>query len=370
MSWSAPRALVDLSALRHNLEAVRRYAPASRIWAVVKANAYGHGLEATAGALSGSDGFAVARVEEGIRLRAAGVGHPVLVLEGMVFADELEAASRFDLILALHHWGQLELLERSGQGQVPGCWIKIDTGMHRLGFPVGEVPAVLQRLARDPLRYRLAGLLTHLANADLPLDPVSTRQCEVFQQIAAGVDVPLSIGNSAGLIALPQARSQWVRPGIMLYGASPFAEGCGVDLGLRPVMTFQGRLIAIQRLRRGDAVGYGGTYICPEDMSVGVVGVGYGDGYPRHAPTGTPVLIGGQRVPVVGRVSMDMVHLDLRARPAARVGDTVTLWGPGLPVEQIAKQAGTIAYELLCRISQRVHLEHAAAVEGAPGAAP
>lgn len=372
MIWSAPRALVDQGALRHNLGVVRRLAPGSRVWAVVKANAYGHGLVATAMALGAADGFAVARVEEGAQLREAGVRHPILVLEGLVCAEELDAACGHGLALALHHWGQIDLVEgspRGGPRRVPDCWIKVDTGMHRLGFPPASLAAVVARLAGRPERVRLGGLLTHLANADVPDDPLSALQCAALQQAAAPFGLPLSIGNSAGLIAVPAARSDWVRPGIMLYGVSPFATGCGADLGLVPVMTLQARLIAIQHRRRGDPVGYGGTYVCPEDMPVGVVGVGYGDGYPRHAPAGTPVLVRGQRVSLIGRVSMDMITIDLRTLPAAAVGDPVTLWGADLPVEEIASRAGTIGYELLCRIAQRVHLEPTAAAAAQSGGA-
>ncbi|AGA90299.1 alanine racemase [Thioflavicoccus mobilis 8321] len=358
MTWSAPCARIDHAALRHNLAAVRRFAPASRVWAVVKANGYGHGLEAVAATLAEADGLAVARVEEGVRLRRAGIRRPILVLEGMVFADELAAATRDDLALAIHNWDQARLLARGGELGVPPWWLKVDTGMHRLGFPPAEVDEVLGYLANTAAGSRLVGLLTHLAKADEPEDPASERQCAALGEAAAGRGLPLSIGNSAGLIALPAARSDWVRPGIMLYGASPFATGTGADLGLRPVMTLQTRLIAIQSLPRGAAVGYGGTYVCPEDMRVGIVGIGYGDGYPRHAPTGTPVLLNGERVPLIGRVSMDMIHVDLRGRPQAAVGDLATLWGVGLPVEEIATRAGTIAYELLCRVAQRVQLEH------------
>lgn len=367
MTWSAPRALIDQAALRHNFGVVRRLAPASRVWAVVKANAYGHGLEQTAATLADADGFAVARVEEGVRLRQAGVTRPILVLEGVLCAEELAVSAHFDLGLALHHWGQVELVGKALRSAPVACWVKVDTGMHRLGFAPPSAPAVLESLG-DSGGVRLAGLLTHLANADVPDDPSSAHQCRALLDLAAGRGLPLSIANSAGLIGLPAARTEWVRPGIMLYGASPFVAGCGADLGLAPVMTLQGRLLAIQQLEAGAAVGYGGTYVCPEAMPVGVVGLGYGDGYPRHAPTGTPVLIGGVRVPLVGRVSMDMISIDLRAQPAATVGDPVTLWGGGLPVEEIAAWAGTIPYELLCRISPRVQLEHLSeTAEVAPG---
>jgi len=364
LTWSAPRALIDETALRHNLAMARRYAPQSRVWAVIKANAYGHGSAAVARLLTDADGFAVARVEEGVHLREAGISHPILVLEGMVFADELEAAARHALTLTIHNRAQAELLVSVSRRLIstPSCWLKVDTGMHRLGFPPAKIRTVIDLLGGAATEARIAGLMTHLANADMPEDPMSARQCSALQETAKGLDLPLSIGNSAGLIALPSARSAWVRPGIMLYGASPFATGLGKDLGLMPAMTLQARLIAVQALRRGDAVGYGGAYVCPEAMPVGIIGVGYGDGYPRHAKTGTPVLLNGQRVPLIGRVSMDMIHVDLRTQPQAAVGDRATLWGRGLPVEEIARCAETIPYELLCRIAQRVQMRYHARV--------
>jgi len=356
---SAPRALIDHAALRHNLEVARSRAPGSRVWAVVKANAYGHGMVQIAGSLTNADGFAVARVEEGLDLREAGVKRPILVLEGAVFQEEVELAARHDLEICLHGNEQLAMLERLASVRPIRVWIKVDTGMHRLGVPPWDVQPVMERLVRLRKIAELAGLMTHLANADDPSDPLSHRQCEGLRALAVGGDQPLSIGNSAGILTCPASRTHWVRPGIMLYGASPVTGWPAAELDLKPVMTLTTRLIAVKRLRRGDAVGYGGTWVCPEDMPVGVVGIGYGDGYPRHAPSDTPVLVRGHRVPLVGRVSMDMISVDLRGLPEARVGDPVTLWGEGLPVDEIAQRAGTISYELLCRITGRVRLDHA-----------
>ncbi|MEA3278068.1 MAG: alanine racemase, partial [Pseudomonadota bacterium] len=240
-------------------------------------------------------------------------------------------------------------------------WIKVDTGMRRLGFLPEAVPGFIARLSRNP---RVAGppaLMTHLANADDPQDGLSSLQCRRLRALVRGGRGVLSIGNSAGILAHPLSRTDWVRPGIMLYGASPLTDRSADELGLTPVMTLQSRLIAVRALRRGDAIGYGGTYVCEEDMPVGVVAVGYGDGYPRHAPSGTPVVIRGRRVPLVGRVSMDMISIDLRGVPDAALGDSVTLWGQGLPAGEIAAGAGTIAYELFCRITTRVRLDHLAA---------
>lgn len=353
-----PRAVIDHAALRHNLALVRRTAPTSRIWAVVKADGYGHGMCEVAATLAGADGFAVARVEEGARLREAGIAKPILVMEGPQFDDELTAAHAFGLELALHRDGQVSFLERTRLPRPLRVWIKVDTGMHRLGVDPREVPGLLRRLAESPAVAVPPGLMTHLANADDVEDGLTQLQCERLRALDPAGRYPLSIGNSAGVLAFPASRTDWVRPGLMLYGASPLSGRSASELGLRPVMTLRTRIIAVRKLRRGDAIGYGGTFVCPEDMPVGVAAIGYGDGYPRHAGTGTPVLIKGKRAPILGRVSMDMISIDLRELADVRVGDAVTLWGPGLPVDEIAQRAGTIAYELLCRVTARVPLDH------------
>lgn len=346
---SGPFARIDLSALRDNLAVARRAAPRSRIWAVVKADAYGHGIAAVAAALSVADGLAVARVEEAARLRDLGVEQPILVLEGAVHADEAEVAVQLGLDLVVHEEAQLVLLERLRAPRPLRIWLKVDTGMHRLGLLPEQVPGLVQRLAVCPAAAPSLGMMTHLSDADDPDTQLTDRQCERLVYLAAG-RFELSIGNSAGILAFPAARTAWVRPGIMLYGASPLTGLSAAALGLRPVMHLATRLIAVKSLRRGDAVGYGGTYVCPEDMRVGVAAIGYGDGYPRHAPTGTPVVVRDRRVPLIGRVSMDMISLDLRSTPDAATGDLVTLWGDDPPVEEVAAAAGTIAYELLCRM--------------------
>jgi len=358
-----PRALIDHSALRHNLAVVRRHAPVSRVWAVIKANGYGHGMVQIGSSLQSADGLAVARVEEALRLRRAGICAPILVLEGFLLGHELAAACEHRLELALHEPGQVSLLEQTALARPLRVWIKVDTGMHRLGFDPREVQAVLERLAGNPRVDGLPGLMTHLANADDTRDGLAQLQCERLRALDPAARYSLSIGNSAGILAFPASRMHWVRPGIMLYGASPLAGKTAAELGLRPVMSLQTRLVAVRFLRRGEAIGYGGTYVCPEDMKVGVAAVGYGDGYPRHAPTGTPVLIKGKRVPLVGRVSMDMISIDLRAVPDAAMGDPVTLWGQDLPVDEIAERAGTISYELLCHITARVRKVHMHAAE-------
>jgi alanine racemase len=362
------RAVVDPDALASNLRRVREAAPGRRVMAVVKADGYGHGLVRVARALRDADGFGVASLEEGLVLRAEGVRRPVVLLEGFFSADELEPIARNALEVVVHQPYQVELLERVRLATPVRVWLKLDTGMHRLGFPPGEAQALARRLetaasVRGPLRF-----MTHLARADERADPATPRQLERLRQGLHGLAGEVSVANSAGLLAWPEARADWVRPGIMLYGLSPFPDRTGRDDGLRAAMTLESRLIAVNGCRRGEAVGYGGAWVCPEDMPVGVAAVGYGDGYPRHAPPGTPVLVNGKPVPLVGRVSMDMVTLDLRGQPDARPGDPVVLWGPDLPAEEIARGAGTIAYELVTGLTSRVpRVECAEVLQRAPG---
>jgi alanine racemase len=357
-----PWARIDLDALRANLAICRRAAPGSRIWAVIKADAYGHGIGACAAALADADGLAVARVQEAPGLRGIGIDRPILVLEGAMDDAELSIATAMRLELVVHAAWQAELiqahLDRNPQPGSVRVWIKVDTGMGRLGLLPAQVEAMLGRLRRLGSALELVGLMTHLANADDPLHPMTAQQCEQARALAERFGLPLSIGNSAGLLAHPAARTDWVRPGIMLYGGSPLLDQAAADLGLKPVMTLASQLIAVRELPRGATVGYGSTYRCPEAMPVGVVAIGYGDGYPRHAPTGTPVLVRDRRAALIGRVSMDMISVDLRNVPDAVAGDPVTLWGQGLPVEEVAAHVGTINYELLCRLSPRVRHVH------------
>ncbi len=347
-------ALIDLAALRHNLGQARRAAPDSRVMAVIKANAYGHGLLRVAGALREADAFAVASVEEARELREAGIDTRVVVLEGFFDRDDLEQASRLGLELVVHHEEQLALLERTALARPVTVWLKVDSGMHRLGFSSELVAAARERLracaqVAAPLHW-----MTHLACADDRRDPRTERQLQGFRDVLGAEPGERSVANSAGILGWPATHAAWNRPGIMLYGASPFIGGRAERDDLRPVMTLSTRLIAVNQLRKGDAVGYGAAWVCPEDMPVGVAAIGYGDGYPRHAKAGTPVLVNGRRAALVGRVSMDMICLDLRGYPAAHVGDPVVLWGEGLPVEEVARHAGTIPYELLCGVTARV----------------
>lgn len=353
-------AVVDLSALRHNLRQARRAAPRRQIIAIVKADGYGHGIVPVARTLVEADGLGVACLEEALSLRAAGIDRSIVLLEGFFHADELPAIQLNQLQVVIHHESQLRTLESAQPSSVAvPAWIKLDTGMNRLGFAPDELPRVHRRLSACPAVSSVLGLMTHLANADDAGDDTTPRQLERMQAACADTSLPVSIANSAGILAWPASHADVVRPGIMLYGVSPMLAESGAQRNLRPVMTLRSELISVRQCRAGDAVGYGGDWVCPEDMPVGVVAIGYGDGYPRHAPAGTPVLVNGCRVPLIGRVSMDMICVDLRPLPDAAVGDPVTLWGEGLPAEEIANAAGTIAYELFCGVTARVRKEYA-----------
>jgi alanine racemase len=348
------RALVDAGALRHNLEQVRRRAPRARVMAVVKADAYGHGLVWTARILDRAvDAFGVSSMEEGIQLRAAGIAQPICLLEGFFAADELSLLAQHRLEPAIHHESQLKALAQAAPALKLSVWLKMDTGMHRLGFAPAAVADVLQQLRAAPAVANVR-CMSHFARADVASDPGTKSQIDIFLSQIQDLGLESSLANSAGILAWPQSYLDWVRPGIMLYGASPLAGQTAAQLDLKPVMTLETALIAVHARRKGDAIGYGGDWRCPQDMPVGVAAIGYGDGYPRHAAPGTPVLVNGRRVPIVGRVSMDMITLDLRAQPQAGVGDSVVLWGPGLPIEEVASSAGTISYELLCHVTERI----------------
>ena len=352
-------ATVDLAAVRHNLARVREYAPRSKVMAAIKADAYGHGAVPVGRALqqAGVDAFAVACLEEALVLREAGLSTPIALLEGVLSLEEAEQASRLQLQVVVHAFWQLQLLQRLPAQQPLTLWFKLDSGMHRLGFPLHAAHELLAALQARPA-WNLAGWITHLACADEADNAMTPRQVTAFEQALHGLPGPRSVANSAGLIAWPQARVDWVRPGLMLYGASPLPGQTGADLGLRPAMRVESRLIAVHELEAGETVGYGATFRCPQRMRVGVVAVGYADGVHRILPTGAPVLIHGRRAPMVGRVSMDMITVDLRELPQAQPGDSVTLWGPGLPAEEVAGWAGTLAYELFCGLTNRVHFLH------------
>jgi alanine racemase len=357
------RALIDSAALRHNLGTIRAYAPGSKVMAVIKANAYGHGLVSTALALGDADAFAVARLEEGIALRAAGVRAPIVLLEGIFNAEQLAEAAHHGFELVVHDPLQIKLLEAHRGARRFVVWIKMDTGMNRLGFrPEAFAPALarLRALTVPTLELRA---MTHLARADERDVAMTREQIAKFESTLseAGLIGPqrlaTSIGNSAGTLGWPVAHGDWVRPGLALYGVSPFGNETAEKHGLKPVMTLETTVLTVRDVKRGETVGYAGAWRAERDSSIAILAAGYGDGLPRHLDNGTPVLIGGARYPLVGRVSMDMIAVDVTGGPKVATGNKAIVWGAGLPVEEVAKHADTIPYELLCGVSQRVPLE-------------
>lgn len=352
------RARLDWSALRHNHRVVRRYAGSAKVWSVVKADAYGHGLLPAARALMDTtDGFALVELEGAMALRDAGIPHPILMLEGPYQADELPLFAELELTPVLHTMWQVDaLLDARLPTRLP-VYLKLNTGMNRLGFNEDEFTVALGRLAAANCMASVT-LMTHFADADEARG--IQRQLERFRAMAGGRELPVSLANSAALVRFPEAVGDWVRPGIMLYGSSPFPERqSAAELDLRPVMTLESELIAVRELEAGDPVGYGGRFTARQAMRIGVVACGYGDGYPRHAPSGTPVQIAGRRTQTLGRVSMDKICVDLSGLPATvGVGDTVTLWGGQgdmqVSADEVAAAAGTVAYELFCALAPRV----------------
>ena len=357
------RALIDTAALRHNLGTIRAYAPGAKVMAVVKANAYGHGLVSTALALADADAFAVARLEEGVVLRSAGVRAPVVLLEGVFSAEQLAEAAHHGFELVVHDPLQLKLLEAHRGPERFTVWIKMDTGMNRLGFRPEAFPAALQRLRDLTVPALELRLMTHLARADEREIWMTREQVAAFDHAiaAAGLSgarrLATSIGNSAGILGWPNAHGDWVRPGLALYGVSPFTGESADKHGLKPVMTLETTVLTVREVKAGETVGYAGAWRAERDSAIAILAAGYGDGLPRHLDNGTPVLIGGARYPLVGRVSMDMIAVDVTAAPKVSAGNRAVIWGAGLPVEEIAAHAETIPYELLCGVSQRVPLE-------------
>ncbi len=354
-------ASIDLKALRHNFLQVKQYAPNSKLICVIKANAYGHGMLEVAKALQDADGFAVACVDEALLLRKENVTQPITVFQGFQDIAELQACSQYQLWPVVHHTKQLELLHQAELAQPIDIWLKLSTGMNRLGFNPDDAHDVWRQLDSCS-GVRNIRLMTHMARADegiLSEADFTEKQIQLFTASTSGIRAECSLANSATLIGWPAAHREWVRPGIMLYGASPFLPGASgfQSPDLQPVMQLNSRLIAINRRSKGDPIGYGSTWVCPENMPIGVVAIGYGDGYPRHIQAGTTLLIRGQSAKIVGRVSMDLLTVDLSGIDAA-VGDEVVLWGTGLPVDRIAQQAGTISYELLCGIFGRVRYKY------------
>ena len=341
----------DLGALRRNFATLRERAPGARIWAVVKSNAYGHGLVRVARTLREADGFAVAEINDAVRLRDAGLHRPVLLLEGFFEARDVTTCVDYMAHAVIHSSEQLAMLERTAVKKPLDAWLKMNTGMNRLGFsPVRFMDA--HRRLTSRARVNSIGMMTHFADADGAGGVAE--QLAVFADGTRAFQGERSAANSAAMLRFPETHFDWVRPGIAIYGCSPFPDQSAAELGLEPVMTLSSRLIAVQELEAGARVGYGGAFVAPRDMRVGVVACGYADGYPRHAPSGTPVLVDGRRAGIAGRVSMEMITVDLSRIPEAAVGSEVTLWGQGLPADEVAHAAGTVSYELLTAVSPRV----------------
>lgn len=345
------QAIINIAALKHNLNIARQHAPHSKLIAVVKADAYGHGAVRVSQAINNDvEAFAVCCIEEAIELREAGIQKPILTLEGFFEPSELSLIQQYHLQTVVQHPYQIEILKAAKLQQAITVWLKIDIGMGRLGFLPDDFTSAWQQLNDIPYIAKPIKLMTHLACADELDRPLTTKQIKQFFQLTKDLKTEKSITNSAGILGWEAAHADWNRIGIMLYGASPYEE----RYDLQPVMQLQSQLISVKHCPKGQTVGYGATWRCEQDSLIGIAAIGYADGYPRHAPNGTPVLVNGQRMPLAGRVSMDMIAVDLTQQPDAKVGDEVILWGKGLPVEEIAKQAGTISYELLTHVNKRV----------------
>lgn len=346
------RATISRAALAHNLTVAKRHAGRAKVWAVTKANAYGHGIERAARAFEAADGFAVLDFAEAERLRHAGVKKPVLMLEGFFEPADIELLSRHALTPVIHSAEQVKMLAGARLADGLDLYLKVNSGMNRLGFAAAELGAAYKALRTHP-KVRRITFMTHFADADGASGVAA--QLASFEALTQPFDVQARcIANSAALIRFPEARADWVRPGIMLYGGSPFADLSAEELGLKPAMTLTSQIIGIQKLERGERIGYGFAYEATGPMTVAIVACGYADGYPRHAPTGTPVLVNGKRARLVGRVSMDMISVDVSDLRDARIGIPVTLWGEGLPADEVGAAAGTLSYELFTKLTARV----------------
>lgn len=350
---------INLQALAHNLAQVRQFAPNSKVMAVLKANAYGHGLVKIAQHLNDADAFAVARIDEALALRAGGLTKPIVLLEGFFHQDELPILLANNFQTIIHDENQLRALENAKLDAPISCWLKINTGMHRLGVAPTQLNDFYQRLQATDNAKDTINLMTHFSSADDVNDPKTAEQIALFDSLVQGKQQAHCLANSAGIIAWPAGHGEWVRPGLMMYGVSPMLNTSGKDHQLKPVMRLTTKVIAIRDVDAAQGVGYGGSWQSAQPTKLAVVAMGYGDGYPRHAKEGTPVIINGHRYGIVGSVAMDMITLDIgNNEHNVQVGDEVIMWGPELPVEEIAQCADTISYELLCNITPRVSYEY------------
>src|SRR5258706_6875431 len=346
------RASINAAALAHNLTIARQHAGAAKIWAVVKANGYGHGLLRSAQALRQADGFAMLNFVDALQLRKAGIEKPILMLEGCFNPGDIALLERHRLTPVVHNIEQIEMLEKAGVNGPLEVYLKVNSGMNRLGFAVDSVRLAWNALEGNP-RIASVTLMTHFADADG--EGGIAAQLQWFNELTQPFEAPRSLANSAALLRFAEeTRADWVRPGIMLYGCSPFTFKSAEEIGLRPAMTLVTEIIGVQHLQAGERVGYGMAYEAAQEMTIGVVACGYADGYPRHAPSRPPVLVVGQRTGTVGRVSMDLLCVDISDIPEAYVGTPVTLWGEGLSCDEVAQAAGTVSYELLCALAPRV----------------
>jgi len=356
MALHTATAVIDLDALSNNYRLIRALSPNAKVLAVLKANGYGHGLELIAKALPHADAFGVARIDEALALRASGIVKPIVLLEGFFAQEDIETLAANNLQTIVHNEQQLAAIINANLDTPLKVWLKIDTGMHRLGINPEQLLPFYQALSQSKNVQQPLVLMSHLGCADEKNNSATAQQISLFDELTGDFLLEKSLANSAGVLLWPESHHQWIRPGLLLYGVSPLSADIPVD-GIAPVMTLQSSLIAIREIAAGEAVGYSGAWVSESKTTIGVVAIGYGDGYPRHAPNGTPVLINGRRVPLIGRVSMDMISVDLGVESKDKVGDIATLWGKGLAVEEVANYATTIPYELLCNITRRVHIQ-------------
>ncbi len=351
-------AVIDCRALRHNLQQIRQRAPQSRLMAIVKANAYGHGLLKIAHTITDTDCYAVARITEALMLRSSGIIKPILLLEGFFSADDLRVLVVNNIDTVVHNVEQLNALEHADLNTPVRVWMKLDTGMHRLGVRLDQAEAFYRRLSRCQNVIQPVNIMSHFSCADEPDIDITVQQLDCFNSFIADKPGQKSISASSGILLWPQAHYDWVRPGIMMYGVSPLSNVDASHFHLQSVMTLKSSLIAVREHHCGEPVGYGATWKSTANTRLGVVAIGYGDGYPRNAPFGTPVWINGRKVPIVGRVSMDMLSVDLGPASMDKVGDEATLWGRPLPVETVAAFTGVSAYELITKLTSRVVMEY------------
>ncbi len=351
---SFPVATIDAAALRSNLAVVQRMAPRSRVIAVVKANGYGHGMVRVARALADADGLGVARLADAVALREAGVTQRILLLEGVFGAEQFALAAKEQCEIVVHSSEQIEVLEQFAGSHRFVVWLKLNSGMNRLGFRVADLAVAHARLQRCSC-VSLIRVMTHLSSSE-ERGEITAAQLKVFDDLVAPLNLERSVANSAAVIAWPESHQDWVRPGLMLYGMSPMPKKTAADFGLRPAMTLSTHLIAVQNIGVGEAVGYNGIWRAQRPSRIGIAAIGYGDGFPRGTRNGAPVLVAGREAPLAGRVSMDMIAVDITDLPAAKAGDEVVVWGEGLPAERLAPYADTTCYELVCRVTSRVPL--------------